>query len=280
MKVYVDAVFALNLLVNYLLLRASARLGGAALRRGRLWLGAALGALYAVAVYLPGCGFLQGIVWKALCAVGMLVLAFGPRRETLRLGAVFLAVSLVLCGAVYGLELLKRGRIHFRGDSLFYPVTFSSLVLTAGAVCAGCRLLLPRLSHGPDSIVPVTVRLGNRRVRLSALRDSGNTLCDPLTGEAVLVADWRTAAGLLPRERLCAADFAAPAGLMLRLADYHPRLIPYRAVGVAGGMLLALPCEEVRIGKLVRKNSLVAFSPTPLSDGGAYEALTGGINYA
>ena len=183
-------------------------------------------------------------------------------------------MTLALCGAVYGLELLKHGRV--RPGALWYPVTFSSLVLTAGGVYAATRLLLPRLSHAPDSVVPVRLTLGGRRVFLSALRDSGNTLCDPVTGEAVLVADWRCAARLLPHDGLRAADFAAPAALVVRLQRLHPRLIPFRAVGTGSGLLLALPCEEVRIGKSVQKNGLVAFSPTPVSDGGGYEALTGG----
>ena len=43
MTVYIDAVFVLNLAVNYLLLRAAATLGGASLQRGRLLLGALIG---------------------------------------------------------------------------------------------------------------------------------------------------------------------------------------------------------------------------------------------
>ncbi len=279
MTVYLDMVIVLNLLVNYLLLKATARLGASAARKLRLWGAASVGALYAAAVYLPHCGFLQTIPMKLVCAVVMLLVAFGAKRQTLRLGAVFAAVSLVLCGAVYGVELLKHGRVRLHGDSLLYPVTFSSLILTAGGTYAACRLLLPRLTHSADSIVPVTVSLQGRRVHLSALRDSGNTLCDPVSGESVLVADWHTARRLLPEHlTLCAEDFAAPAGLMIRLHEYYPRLIPYRAVGVGGAMLLALPCR-VSIGKQSAKNGLVAFSPTPLSDGGGYEALTGGMRY-
>ena len=58
MRVYLDQVFVLNLCVNYLLLRGTARLGASAVRRRRLLLAAGAGAAYAVAVYLPGCGFL------------------------------------------------------------------------------------------------------------------------------------------------------------------------------------------------------------------------------
>ena len=59
MTVYLDKVFALNFCVNYLLLWGTARLGASALRRGRFLLAAGAGAFYAVAVYLPGFGFLQ-----------------------------------------------------------------------------------------------------------------------------------------------------------------------------------------------------------------------------
>ena len=45
--VYIDALFLLNLIVNYLLLLAAAKLAGEPLRRLRLAAGAALGGLYA-----------------------------------------------------------------------------------------------------------------------------------------------------------------------------------------------------------------------------------------
>lgn len=276
MTVYLDLVFVLNFAVNYLLLRGTAQLGGG-LRGKRLLAGAALGAAYAAAVWLPGCGFLRLSVCKLVCAAGMLTVSFGLRRTTLRLAAVFGELTLALCGAVYGVELLKHGTLRVRGDALFFPVSFASVVLTAGAVCAACRLLLPKLNHAGKSIVPLTLRIGARSLHLSALRDTGCTLCDPVSGEAVLVAEWRAARALtgLP---LQAAEFASPDALALRLRAFSPRLIPYRAVGTGAGMLVALPVQAT-LGKTTARR-LVAFSPTPLSDSGAYEALIGGTNYA
>lgn len=276
MTVYADAVFVLNLSVNYLLLRASARLGGAAIRSRSLLCGALLGAAYAVAVYLPGLRWLSALPVKLLCAAGMIVIAFGWQRTSLRLAAVFCAMTLVLCGAVYGVELLKGGQVRYRADALFYPVSFFSLLLTAAAVSFACRLLLPRLTFAADSILPVTLRLNGKTVRLSALRDSGNTLCDPVSGESVLTVYWQALRALFPFS-LCAEDLASPATLALRLKAYAPRLIPYRAVGVSGGLLLAIPCEITLNSQT--KIGLVALSPTPVSERGAYEALTGGNRY-
>lgn len=279
MTVYLDAVFVLNLAVNYLLLRGSARLGAAAVRKRRLVLGALVGALYAVAVWLPPLRWLRLVPCKLLCAGAMLIAAFGLRRSTLRLAAVFGTLTLVLCGAVYGVALLQNGTVRYRESALFYPVSFFTLLLTAAAVSLACRLLLPRLTHAPDSLVPVTLQRSGRAVRLTALRDSGNTLCDPISGAPVLTVYWQAARRLLPDGlALTKEDLAVPAALALRLREESPRLIPYRAVGVASGLLLALPCE-ITIGTKT-SHGLVAFSPTPVSDGGAYDALIGGVIHA
>ena len=87
MTVYLDSVFALNFAVNWLLLRAAARLGAAAVRPRRIAAAAALGAAYAVAVYLPGCGVLAGWAGKLAVTAALLAVAFGLRRETLRRSA-------------------------------------------------------------------------------------------------------------------------------------------------------------------------------------------------
>ena len=62
--IYIDRVFALNLVLDYMLLLICARLAGTPLRRLRFLLCAAGGALYAAAVFLPGCAALNGPVFR------------------------------------------------------------------------------------------------------------------------------------------------------------------------------------------------------------------------
>ncbi|MBO4212331.1 MAG: sigma-E processing peptidase SpoIIGA, partial [Oscillospiraceae bacterium] len=136
-----------------------------------------------------------------------------------------------------------------------------------------------RPAPGPG-VDPAGADPWGRRLSCNALRDTGNTLSDPLTGEPVLVARWQLAARLLPELGLSRAQFEDPGALLLRLGLARPglrvRLIPFRAVGTSGGLLAAITMDRITEDGAPSPARLVAFSPTPLSDGGDYEALVQG----
>ena len=275
MVVYGDMVFLLNLLINYTLLRGTARLGGAAPKGYRLWLGSSIGAIYSVLVFFPKGEFLTMIGCKILVAAGMLCCSFGLKKSTLRLSAVFAVLSLVLCGAVYGFFCVGETPVPW-GKHLLYPVSFTTLLLTAFAVTLACRLMLPPLDHSCNSTLPITLKREGKQVHLTALRDSGNTLRDPIGGGEVLTVYWKALRPLLPPV-ICEQGLQDPTELLPLIRELSPRLIPYRAIGTKSGILLAIPLQ-ISIGKETR-TGLVALSPTPVSDGGAYDALTGGHSY-
>ena len=54
------------------------------------------------------------------------------------------------------------------------------------------------------------------------------------------------------------------------------RLVPYRAVGVPGGLLLAARSDYIEINGRRYPRTPVALSEHPVSDGGGYHALWGG----
>ena len=119
MTVYLDSVFALNFAVNWLLLHAAARLGAAAVRPRRIAAAAALGAAYAVAVYLPGCGVLAGWAGKLAVTAALLAVAFGAGVAVqYSLAAVGFAAGIAIAIA-YDRRLKKQGGLIFRIVRLF-----------------------------------------------------------------------------------------------------------------------------------------------------------------
>ena len=98
--IYVDTLFLLNAMVDYLLLLASARLAGEPLARLRFLLGAVLGGLYAVAIFLPGLSFLARPPCRLAAAV-LMVLAALLSAALLALGGWALVLAALLVFARY-----------------------------------------------------------------------------------------------------------------------------------------------------------------------------------
>lgn len=264
MDVYVDGYFLLNFLTDYLLLQGAGALSGGGTRSGRLLLGALLGAVFGVVSLLPGFRFLGGGLWQMVFFLLMIWLAFGWGRQLLRQGLLTGLLAMALGGCAY---LLRQRSL----------LSFVTILAAAALLIFACRAA----SAGGVSLgnlMQVQLRLGERTAELTALRDTGNSLRDPITGSPVLVAQWEAAERLLPAA-LNRDSLRDPAQAMAELQGKAPglrlRLIPYKAVGQEGGLLLAVRCDEVRAGKR-KLGNLVAFSPTSLCESGAYQALTGG----
>lgn len=284
--IYVDTLFLLNTLVDYLLLLSAARLAGEPLRRWRFGLGAALGGAYAVAIFLPGMAFLSHPLCRAASALLMLLTAYGGSRRLLRQGLLFLALTCAFGGGVVAIGLMGGQGLSL-GRGVFYSELDLKMVLLSAAVCyAVVSLVFRRLGQhaaAGGELVSARLTLMGRTVELTALVDTGNTLTDPVSGRPAVVAEGDSLRDLFPGEhRPIQSDLLDPAGGLARLGTGEWRgrfrLLPYRAVGVERGLLLAVRVDGLALNGKSRGPVLVALSPTPVSDGGGYRALVGQLD--
>ena len=275
MTVYADVLFFVNLTVDTLLLRLGAKLCGAPLSVRRALLAGSFGGAYAVLQVLPVPAFFRSGWMHAFAFALMGAIAFGWRKRALRPAAVTLLCSSALAGTLLlAVRIFSLELVLFRGMAV-YPLTAKVLILLAGAFyLAGAVFAAGALRHFSRELVPLRLGFGGKEISVSALRDTGNTLCDPMTGKPVIVLEWDRGEELtgasLPRDPVRAVET-----LRERCPWGTYRLIPFGAVGTVSGLLAAFSCEAAN-GRKTEKKILVALSPTPVSDGGSYEALIGG----
>ena len=177
-----------------------------------------------------------------------------------------------------------RTQYYVRGAYLM-PVHFGLLFCSA-ALCFGALWLFSRgrLHHAVSGeLAEAECEVMGTRVHLRVLRDSGNTLCDPLTGTPVLVAEgtrfassWPEAARPYLAQPFLERPEAAREALCCVEGAPKLRLLSFRSVGTASGLLLGYTAEHVRIGRWRAERVTVALSPTPVSEGREYDALWGG----
>ena len=256
--VYVDSLFALSLLTDYLLCLAAGRLCGLTLRRGRYFLAAALGAAYAVAVFLPGLSFLALPVMQLVFAGLMGLVAFGGEERLFRCLAAFLALSATFGGMVWAVTL-RRGGVDLGWLTAIFLACYAGLTLFSRT----------RSRRAEARTAQAALTLGTRRAAFRVLLDTGNCLTDPVTGARVLVASPGALAPLVPE---CAEMLTLPPVELAEACSRDPalrgrlRLLPCATVG-GEGLLAALRPDAAEIDGRPRPGLLAAVSPAASGEG-------------
>ncbi len=265
--IYADTMFAINLIINYLVLLASAKLCALQVRRIRLGLSAALGGAYSVLTLVVP--FFQHPVVKISVGIIMAMLAFGGKKNFLRIALTVFGVSAAFAGIVYGITLMTGGNTN--GSYIF--VSFRMLILSFGICYFVISFFFRRAARVSAETVKISVEYKGKVSRFTALKDTGHSLSDPITGKPVLITDIEAMIPLFDKSILAILKKSAVSALPELGSSF--RLIPYSAVGVQNGMLAAFKPDSVKLDGIVIRDCLIAVSPTPVSDGGAYSALIG-----
>ncbi len=250
----VAAIF--NIAVKFLLLLGTSRLCGASPGWIRCFAASVISGVFSVVCMSGYFQVLNRVCWRIVVFFLISLIAFGYRKESLRKTTVLFMLSMALEGVCMG-----GGKEE--------PWM---LLAASGCIC----LMSLYVSFGTaekNSSVPVQLTYAGKSVTLTALRDTGNNLRDPITGKAVLIIGADAAEKLtgLTREQL-----RKPADTILTCGLPGARLIPYSTIGQTGAMLLALRIHNVKIGEW-RGSTLVAFAPELIKTIGGHQAITGGV---
>ena len=256
MVVYLDLVMLLNAAVDFLLLLGTNRLSGFPVGMKRLIPAALLGGIYGGVCLLPSFHFLGNILWRLVSLGLMSVIAFGFDFSALRRCGIFVLLTMALGGMV----------------SSFHSSDAAWILLGAGCIWGLCKVGFGSGTVG-RTYVPIQIRHNGKIVNLTALRDTGNSLKDPITGENVLVVGGREACEL---SGLTEAQLRSPLETMAQRKQPGLRLIPFATVGQGRGMLLAIRFGDVKIGEKTG-SALIALAPETVGRGEGFQALAGGM---
>lgn len=290
--VYLDQVFLGNLVMNYAILWAAAKLSRTPAGKGRLAAGAALGASYALALFIPGNTFLLSAWFKTTASVIITAVTFAPlppKKFLACLGCFYLA-SFTLGGLIFGMIFyVHSGRItSFNGiGSIIAEHFWLGILLGLAAFWAAGRGFAALLKKGVFENLfkmALLIKLGGQQVKVEAFLDSGNQLKDPMTRQPVVVVEYAVLKPLLPAEVQAGFEKGGEPdvwGILGSLSEngYVSRFsaIPFQSLGRVNGLMVGFRPDEVvierqerqvRVGKVV-----IAIYHKRLDSDGAYQAL-------
>lgn len=283
--IYVDVLVAVNLFVNYFLLLGTAKLFSLSVKRYRLLLAAALGAVYSLYILLPALHILFNGIVKLAMSVTIVLVAFGfrSRKVFLKTTVCFYAINFAFAGIMAALWYLCAPTGLVLNNGVVYFNISPILLVGATLICYLAVRMIQRFTGQQipkELFCEVVISSGNTAVYLRAKVDTENSLIEPFSHLPSIVAEYQTVASLIPEE---ARSLFQPQMVMAGVNNENKknlawfarcRMVPFQAVSGKGVLPAFRPdWVEIRVsGQASRKQAYIAVCEKGMFQG-EYSAL-------
>ena len=272
-EVYIDVVFAANLLMDYILLRLTGIVLKIRSSRRRCLAASAVGSLFScLGFYVRSSETVLLIVFRLLCAVVMIWLAYRIHDVKHLAGALLF---------FFGMTFLTGGFwVAVSGNQ---RVTGSVFAVCAGMTYVVLSLMiyvLERVRRSRENIYPVVLKFREQEQHTYGLYDTGNLLHDTVTDVPVSVADTEMMQALLSEdltERLMNFKEKPEKIKSTEIADLKPHFLSFKTVGREAELILAVTLDDLCIqtpGERIHISGPVfAVSSEPFALGREYKVI-------
>ncbi len=286
--IYGDLLFLTNLILDLALLIAVKRFGNFPGPIWRILLAAVVGAFLGV-VSLTARWAVLRTVWGKLAATLLIVsVAYSVKGRRLILAFVyFYLIGFAMAGGVMALTWLVQDAGWHNSQLPYTALGLGVALLLALAFSHWGASYVKKNLRRSVMTEPLEIVLGGKKVSLPALMDTGNELLDPVTGQPVIIVEYRAVETLLPDgfrhawrrwgksdvTQIMTETDEKSLGLSLRL-------VPFSSIGKSNGMLLGFCPQCIILPQ--RKNAVIRHAVVCLYDGaiGSREDCRGIVNPA
>lgn len=289
--IYIDVIFFENLIMNCIILYATSIILKIKVKVIRLLISSAIGALYAIILYISKMSIYNSLISKTILAVIMLYIAFKPQniKKLCKEILIFYLTSFVFGGvALYLIYFINPKQISIK-NGMFAGENILKIIILGGIVAfivikISFKIIKTKM-NSKDMFCDIHIQIGDKNIRTKAMLDTGNLVKEPITNTPVIIVESSLLYDILPKEILNNLDNILKGDLTNIPEEiqeqYLPKLrcIPFSSLGKQNGMLLGIRAEKLEVSKddevKVTKNIIVGIYEKSLTKRGEYRALIG-----
>ncbi len=272
-KVYVDVLFIINFIIDYILLSITSLFVKKRPRIIRTCLASAFGAVYAAFVFFMPFGTLFIFTLSVLTSFCMVMITYGIKNAAFLLKniAVFYLVSFVTSGAGFAVLFFgnKFGKVNFAVNAGIFYADINAYAMLAIFVVS---VTVIHLSAGyikkqhikSQFLYNITIEKNGKSVTDTALFDTGNFLRDPISQNSVVIAEWQTVSALFSGGRLSECVAKLPEEFIY---------IPCHGINGNAGLFAFRPDKIISDEITLSDSVFVGITETPLDREGGYRMI-------
>lgn len=240
MNVYIDEMFLINTITNFLLLTAAAKASGENLRFRRAVLAACMGGIYGIFMIFPNLKPYTGLFFRFAFSAVMLFAAFGKRKSFLKIFLAFYTAVFIFAGITVVFMNMGMRAVIYKGNLYFDFPAGGFILLSACLTFIINRIgaYFKKLLIDKGISCNIFIKYKDKTISAEGIFDTGNFLCDPISRKPVAVADIRNVYELFGETFVNAVkngDYAAA------LSAEPSFLIPYSTVDRSGFLVAVKP---------------------------------------
>lgn len=289
--IYIDIIFLENLIMNSIILYATAIILKIRPKIVRVVASSVIGSIYAIITYVTEIEIYTFAILKTILAVIMIYVAFNPQnvKKMLKQIAIFYLTSFVFGGVtlylIYYIKpqdiLIKNG--IFVGEYVLKVILLGAIV--AFVTIKICFKIIKTKMSPKDMYCKIKVKLNEKIVEARAMIDTGNLVKEPITNIPVVIVESSLLEGILPNkilnniENILSGDFSQMSEEIQEKYTSKLRCIPFSSLGKQNGMLLGIRADEIQVEiddeKKISNNVIIGIYDKSLTKRGEYRALIG-----
>ena len=286
MTLYVDIIFLENIIMNSIILLATAIIMKAQIKIWRILVSSIIGSIYAIIIYVSNIEIYSNVFLKLLLSVVIVYIAFKPPniKSFFKHIVIFYLTSFTFGGVAFALLYFVSPQDILYQDGVFigtYPI---KMILAGGIlgfiiITLSFKNIKGKLSH-KDMYCNLKLYSGGNEENITAIVDTGNFLRDPITKMPVVVVESEKLVEIFPSSILNNVTNIIN-GKDVDLGDYSSkiRVIPFKSLGKENGLLLGIKIDEIEVEyqdiQYKHKDVIVGIYNGYLSRNGRYAGLVG-----
>ena len=291
MTIYLDIVIIENLIMDAIIIYATAIVLKIKIRHLRIIISSFIGAIYSVLSYISDLEIYNNLFLKIFLSIVMVYIAFSPQniKTLMKQILIFYLTSFLFGGVAFALIYVIKPQEILMKNGLFlgmYPLktVFLGAIVATAILITAFKVVKSNITK-KDMMCNVSIELNNKTVNIKTMIDTGNMLKEPISGLPVIVVENTALYELIPKEILDNLDDIL-GGDFQKIPDnikstYIAKLkwIPYSSLGKQNGMLVGIKADKAIVEKddqvIEHDNVIVGIYNKSLTKRGEYRGLIG-----
>ena len=289
--IYIDVIFLENLIMNSIILYATAIILKIKAKTIRIIISSTIGSIYAIITYITEIQIYTSVILKTVLAVIIVYVAFNPQniKKMWRQLAIFYLTSFVFGGVtLYLIYYIKPQEIFIKNG--IYVGEYILKVIMLGAIVAfiiiKISLKIIKTKINPkDMYCKIKLKLNKKIIDTNAMIDTGNLAKEPITNTPVVIVEKTLLEDILPKQILNNLEEILSGELNEIPEEIQEeyisklRCIPFSSLGKQNGMLLGIRADEIQVEtedeQKTSNNVIIGIYDKSLTKRGEYRALIG-----